>query len=141
MGTNYYLHVPRAAACPHCGRSDDTEILHIGKSSAGWVFSLHVIPEQGIHDLDDWRARWPRGRIVDECGDSVSIEQMEATITRRKNKPFSKQRWTGWYADEADFHAKNQSLRGPNGLLRHQIGRHCIKHGAGTWDCMVGEFS
>lgn len=38
MGTNYYLH--SQDPCEHCGRSYPE--LHIGKSSAGWVFALHV---------------------------------------------------------------------------------------------------
>lgn len=46
------------------------------------------------------------------------------------------------YINEEDFHKCNQSERGPNGLLRHKIdGKHCISHGQGTWDCIVGEFS
>ena len=55
MGTNYYLY-EGSEACPTCKRP--FEPLHIGKSSAGWCFSLHVIPEEGINTLDDWRTRW-----------------------------------------------------------------------------------
>jgi hypothetical protein len=42
MGTNFYL------------KSPDAEPLHIGKSSAGWCFSLRVYPEYGINNLEDW---------------------------------------------------------------------------------------
>ena len=42
MGTNYYLHRPRTNECEHCGRADEAPPLHIGKSSSGWCFSLHV---------------------------------------------------------------------------------------------------
>lgn len=64
MGTNYYLEPKPPCQC--CGRP--FEQLHIGKSSAGWCFALHVIPERGIKDLDDWVRIWsqPEARIVDE---------------------------------------------------------------------------
>jgi len=54
MGTNYYLYP--ASPCKACGRS--YEAKHIGKSSAGWCFLLHVIPEEGINDLEDWKKLW-----------------------------------------------------------------------------------
>ena len=41
MGTNYYLH--KKPPCEACGH--EPAPLHIGKSSGGWCFSLHVIPE------------------------------------------------------------------------------------------------
>lgn len=145
MGTNFYLHAPEANKCDHCGRSDPGEVLHIGKSSAGWVFALHVIPERGITDLDDWRALWAAGTIKNEYGDVLTPEEMELTITERgRPRDWDAEWWrpAQLYASEMHFHQRNYSERGPNGLLRHQIdGRHCIKHGAGTWDCMPGEFS
>lgn len=36
MGTNYYLEL-KEQVCPTCGH-DSSRDLHIGKSSAGWVF-------------------------------------------------------------------------------------------------------
>lgn len=137
MGTNYYLH---RNACPHCGRGD--EPLHIGKSSGGWCFTLHVDPEIPVGDLSDWRALWATGVIKDEYGAVVTVAEMEATITERIGRPFDAQDWsvTG-YQNEAQFHKLNNSERGPNGLLRHQIGQYCLKHGDGTWDCCSGEFS
>jgi hypothetical protein len=147
MGTNYYLH-PRAD-CECCGRP--FEPLHIGKSSRGWCFSLHVIPEDGINNLDDWRERWSQRSafIRDEYGSPVTAEQMESTITERGRSgsdaswdrfgsgfPFSR------YLNEEHFHRNNNSERGPNFLLRHRVdGRHCIGHGPGTYDYIVGEFS
>lgn len=137
MGTNYYLH---RNTCGRCGRSD--EPMHIGKSSGGWVFSLHVIPEQNINDLPDWEREWANGVIKDEYGDTLTPETMRAVVVDRswRNAAWDAQHWIG-YRDEADFHAQNYSLRGPNGLLRHRLGRHCVGHGEGTWDLMPGEFS
>lgn len=147
MGTNYYLHDKPDCEC--CGRP--YEPLHIGKSSAGWCFALHVIPEEGINSLDDWVKRWsaPGAFIRNEYGDAISTAEMWDAITRRgrAGRDWDDGKW--WqgipgfysYASEADFHARNMSERGPSGLLRARIGRNCIAHGEGTWDCITGEFS
>ena len=117
MGTNYY-----SVARGHEERPDlwdcrdDPEVLHIGKSSVGWCFALHVIPEMGINDLDDWVPIFidPERVIIDEYREPVELLKMMATITAR--------RW-------------------PSGLRRHDVGSHCSKQGAGTWDCILGRFS
>ncbi len=142
MGTNYYLH--KKADCECCGRPYD--FLHIGKSSGGWCFSLHVIPDENINTLDDWRNLWgaPGAYIRNEYGEKLSISDMELIITARLGgAPFDDRYWENeYYTDEGDFHYKNKSQRGPNNLLRHQNdGRHCVGHGDGTWDYIAGEFS
>lgn len=130
MGTNYYLH---SDICPHCGRGDDE--IHIGKSSAGWCFSLHVYPDNGINSLDDWKAKFdtPNSKIFNEYGDKVDVVDMLRNITERTWD--RAQEDDGWYA-------LNHAQRGPNNLSRHAIdGRHCIGHGDGTYDFVVGDFS
>ncbi len=108
MGTNFYMH--EEPPCPTCHRSK--EMRHIGKSSAGWCFTLRVYPREGINTLEDWKKLWAGKTFEDEYGDSVSEEQLLDRITNR--------------------HA---------GVQRHTIdGSHCIGHGEGTWDYMVGEF-
>ena len=132
MGTNYYFYPKPPCEC--CKRP--YEPLHIGKSSGGWCFSLHVIPERGIEDLPDWEKFWenPGSHIENEYGDNISPERMREIITNRswhKNLKWSSQ-------DYRDNHAEP----GPNNLARHVLdGRHCVKHGEGTWDCITGEFS
>jgi hypothetical protein len=136
MGTNYYHH--EKPPCPTCGHAEETR--HIGKSSAGWCFSLHIYPDAGIDNLAAWEARWSSGVIKNEYGDTITPERMRQAITERgpgrsNDHPYG-------YADWEQFHAMNRSQSGPNGLLRHQIDeRHCIGHGEGTWDLIVGEFS
>lgn len=131
MGTNYYLAEKPPCAC--CGRSFDR--LHIGKSSAGWCFSLHVLPDDGINDLPDWQARWsqPGATIWNEYGEQISADDMLKTIAERKYGGISP-------PDEA-WLVRNGAERSPSNLARNGIGGHCIGHGASTYDLIRGEFS
>lgn len=136
MGTNYYsvrrgLEDVDSESFWELVRREDEDILHIGKSSGGWCFSLHVVPEHGISDLDDWLPIFidPERVIVDEYRNLIKFEQMMRTITARSwNRP-------------DNFEWDNHSMKGPNGLRRHKLDRYCVKHGSGTWDCIIGNFS
>jgi hypothetical protein len=130
MGTNYYLHTK---VCPHCQKP--AEILHIGKSSAGWCFALHVDPEKGIHDFSDWKERFSAedSKIFDEYGAEVPVDIMLSNITNRT--------WDEKDHSE-DWYKNNSAVHGPRGLSRSAIdGSHCIGHGFGTYDYIIGEFS
>lgn len=152
MGTNFYLHEPSEHAeevaivadwCHAQGYLAAEAVLrsatikegelHIGKSSAGWCFSLHVIPDEGLNSLDDWKERWSRpGAIIkDEYGDVVTPEEMLSRITER--------RYVGKGGRTESQLAANYATRGPNGLVRHTY--NCVGHGEGTWDLISGEFS
>ena len=112
MGTNFYLNVVEKGATL-------ADQLHIGKSSAGWRFALHVMPERGINDLDDWLKIIQGERIciiTDEYGRILSLDELLTTITKRH--------WQG-------------SVK----YLRRHTDSRCISHGVGTWDCIVGDFS
>jgi len=142
MGTNYYL---QHGVCECCKKPDSTR--HIGKSSGGWCFSLHVYPEEGINTLDDWKVlfRDPQSRIVDEYGQPEIMPSMLTIIENRYWKPRGDKPPYAMGIGEntwGDFHRKNHSFDGPNNLLRHQILEgHCIGHGEGTWDYIIGDFS
>lgn len=147
MGTNYYFKKPFAKP------------LHVGKSSAGWCFSLHVMPEKGINSIFDWILILTKpGRVVDEYGTILTRQELIDQIADRSwPKEWDANWWApqpfGTYKDgtpcmlpgyssEADFHASNGSQRGPKGLLRHRVdGVHCVGQGSGTWDLIAGEFS
>lgn len=142
MGTNYYWY--KTPACDCCKREDPP--LHIGKSSYGWCFSLRVYPEDNIKTLDDWNVLLAKqgSYIRDEYGDEISAQELLKTITERSGKtPWNSRDYTnsGWYKGEEDFHYKNHSERGPKFLLRHKVdGVHCVWHGEGTYDYLIGEF-
>jgi hypothetical protein len=137
MGMNYYL---KEKPCPTCGHAEQT--LHIGKSSWGWCFSLHVDKAEGIEDLADWESRWSEGTIENEEKETITPEKMLEIITDRQGQmDWEKPKDIPGYRDSKQFHDANGSEPGPNGLLRHRVGLHCVKHGFGTWDCITGEFS
>lgn len=113
MGTNYYLY--QKPDCECCGRP--FEPLHIGKSSAGWCFALHIMPEDGISTLLDWCALWsaPGAFIRNEYGEKIPIVQMEQILSHRDD------------------------LRG--GPAKRHSDEYCVGHGDGPWDYILGEFS
>ena len=139
MGTNYYLY---QNVCPQCGRGDES--YHIGKSSGGWCFSVHVDPVEGINSLGDLQQKmWETGTLIkDEYGTAISAPEMLAIITERNGKKPESEREPLGYASWDEFHRMNHSQREDNNLLRHQIdGGLCVGHGDGTWDLLKGDFS
>jgi hypothetical protein len=129
MGTNYYL--KGKPACEHCRRGPERG-LHIGKSSAGWVFALRVYPHgqddwrvsdfdtsiKRLESLEDWLPLFARFGVIDEYDRDVTTAEMHDTIANR----------APWKPGVP--------------LRRSEIdGRDCIGRGPGTWDLCVGEFS
>lgn len=156
MGTNYYLVYNEKidSICPCCEHEiTKYKELHLGKSSNGWTFALHVYPEQGIHTWGDvlyeiLHATGKGGWIKDEYGTEVETDMFIDIVTERgsdntidemveKNNRlgFSTVESVGYYL------AYNMAVRGPNNLLRHKIDQYCVGHGEGTYDYIVGEFS
>lgn len=156
MSTNYYLVYNEKVTdkCPCCEQEiTKNKELHLGKSSSGWTFALHVYPEQGIHTWGDvlyeiLYATCKGGWIKDEYGTEVETDMFIDIVTERgsdntidemveKNNRlgFSTVESVGYYL------AYNMAVRGPNNLLRHKIDRCCVGHGEGTYDYIVGEFS
>ena len=135
MGTNYYL-IRKDDVCHCCGHKK--EPLHIGKSSYGWCFALHVEPDKDNfpHTLLEWRALFNLNsyRIEDEYGDELTTDEMLDKITNRSHP--HPNTWDDYKLED------NCAEPGPNNLVRHRIdGRHCVGHGEGTWDYITGEFS
>lgn len=142
MGTNYYAVMEaEEVICPTCGRDGHVEQkrLHIGKSSYGWCFSLHVGSAQEPHiprSLAAWREVWKTAvRLENEYGETISTEEMERIITQRSH-PGGGQKDRSWFVS-------NYATPGPNNLARHSIkmDNHCVGHGDGTWDLITGQFS
>lgn len=119
MGTNFYLEENNA---------------HIGKSSGGWCFALHIHPDDGINNLEDWKKAWAGKQIVNEYDEYVTEDKMLDIITNRQ--------WNGIAVRSDAFLRHNHAVMGPNNLCRNEIdGTHCVGYGEGTWDYLIGEFS
>jgi len=125
MGTNYYY----VRECKTC--KQDIK-LHIGKSSAGWVFQLHVENDGLVpRDLDDWFEliySTPFGYIKTEYGDIISPVEIAEVILRRRGPGHS----TEWLR-------ANGAVQGPDGLARRENNGRIV--GGPTWDEVTGEFS
>lgn len=118
MSNNYYYFEKEQCEC--CGRPFDP--IHIGQSSHGWVFMLHIIPEKGINNLDDWLKLFDTEESVikDEYDQKVSKELMIDIITKREP-------------------AKNSISKQ---LYRIPITKYfCVSKGGPTWDHVIGDFS
>lgn len=132
VGTNYYWYdKPPCEACkrPH-------PAIHIGKSSGGWYFLLHVDLHQGINSLDVWARLFtrPGSYIKTEYDDLVSVAEMMRTITERS--------WHGSFDWSEEKLRANHAVKADHGLVRCELdNNHCIGHGEGTWDLITGEFS
>lgn len=101
---HYYEELPK----------DFYHLLHIGKSSCGWHFSLCIYPSLNIKSLDDWKHLFDKFEIEDEYGRIISKEDMLDTIT---NRGMNVER-----TDEEikDFCRKNYCEVGLNNLFAHK---------------------
>jgi hypothetical protein len=124
MGTNYYI---QRGVCPHCDKPEFE--FHIGKSSMGWAFTMHVYPDgdpswketQGNDPpktWEEWKAELAKEgtRIVDEYRRALPLEEFRSIVEDRAE---------GWHCQ----------------LIRHEIDGRCVGYGEGTWDYVVGDFS
>ncbi len=111
MGTNYYLtNIFEQIA--------GEEPRHIGKSSYGWAFMLHVEDEGGFPGtLSEWQELWNKAgaMITDEYGNELTVQELENIILRRKAPG--------------------------NKSLRRLVQDETYWHGTGTFDYCLGEFS
>jgi len=135
LGTNFFsiLNFTQQSCDPFSLKSlERHESFHIGKSSIGWCFSLHVIPEIGIHSFEGWVPILmnPERFIVDEYQKVISFMQLYSIIHDRKGE-------NNFTSEQL---AANFAIQDASGLLRHEIGGNCIAHGPGTYDLMVGYF-
>ena len=114
-------------------------LIHIGKSSLGWCFSLHVVPEFGINTYEDWVRMFidPDRIIISEYNEVIPYTKMISIITARaRPDPCT------WDAARL---ARNYAELGPGNLIRYRIDHErvhgCVGHGEGTFDYITGEFS
>jgi len=118
MGTNYYVS-ETIDICPHCNgkiKSENVFGYHIGKSSGGCDFALHVDADAGIKNLEDMIVFLIDKKIIDEYGRSITLEGLLNVIFR------------------IALRDRNQPEFGE----RHE---NYVGHGEGPYDYISGEFS
>lgn len=81
MGTNYYCD---SSPCPYCGHKKPR--LHVGKSSGGWPFLFHSIPEESLLGLQGWCdfVVLYSGALVDEYGKKISVEEFRNLVISKR---------------------------------------------------------
>ena len=90
MGTNYYLY-NRNKVCECCNRTDEEDILHIGKSSYGWSFSFRGYTEKYnspiIKDVKEWISQIsnPDSFIMDEYNNEISKDEFWGLVHSKEN--------------------------------------------------------
>ena len=122
MSVNFYLESNEPVhQCHECGtKSVIHEIFHIGKSSSGWMFALHVEPDRESWPVDWWSwksfiiAREKTHRIANEYNEIFTVQEFEQIVINRLGID----------------------------LARHTVdAQFCVGWGDGTYDLIVGEFS
>lgn len=114
-------------------------VLHVGKSSYGWHFTLCIYPSLGINSLDDWKKIWSSDicKIYTEDGEEISEEELLSYIVNRqrftrKNNEAEELEYNNEMAKKAGFSTYDQLLRcngarrGKNGLLAHDGSRYTL---------------
>lgn len=84
MGTNYYLNrVKHEGACAHC--AEETDRVHLGKSSIGWKFCFAADPEWKREDaLTLWLRQLDDGFLEDEYGDPIEQAELFTLIMHKQ---------------------------------------------------------
>lgn len=91
MGTNFYLHWP-TEKCSECGSvKSEPKARHIGKMSAGWVFTWHGwMDGKGLDDQKSWYEYLAcnvldEGAVIkNEYGDVYTFERFITMVTRAR---------------------------------------------------------
>lgn len=138
MGTNYYAKTgeKKTVTCD-CGFEHIIdEELHIGKKSYGWKFTMHIIPEQGINNLEDWKPILQKSEIRDEYGRPVTYDEMIKIIVGdyvdKGEQPYVKDKICSLYSEYDTMYDPN------DGLLFVRMNKTGTD---GSYAMMKGEFS
>lgn len=83
MGCNYYFKPNPEPRCPTCKRSlEETESVHIGKSSSGWSFEFHGTKE--TRSYKDWLKLLEAGGEIVADNEVVALEHFKALVESKR---------------------------------------------------------
>jgi len=129
MGTNYYYTTNLLELDP----------IHIGKSSYGWAFALHIYPD--IRTLNDWIEKWKTGQIYDEYGREIAHEAMMSLILNRQpNHNIRTGHNVDMYGSFEKFLEQNYAIYKDEENFLRVNDKYCVGHGD-TWDLVERDFS
>lgn len=180
MGTNYYAVMNKSKFTEteildmqseeeHIELEDGEFLVHLGKSSFGWRFSLHIYPASGIMNWFDLQNIIHQGIVIyDEYGEEVPYDvfcgivmdrnrdmEFPMKILANRNTPDKFEILEGGILggyvivndDYEYFDATGYSLDKKGNIITPIDGRHCIGNGRNTedfcqtYDYMIGNFS
>jgi hypothetical protein len=109
--------------------------IHVGLSAGGWAFNLHVMPDLGVTDLEDWAELLNYGSLEDEYG---KLENPEDFITAIKSR--------AWHRPPLlrERSMKEIQLAVNNLIMPVTSGRYGYVYAADpskTYFCSLGEYS
>jgi hypothetical protein len=128
VGTNYYF------------RNDEGIYWHVGKSSLGWCFAMHVDKDlKDITDLIRYLDEFLPDKIVDNNGTEYTAAELLGVILLRGVGETPRSKRTDTYL------RTNHAVLGPQGLLRYEISvtSRCVGHAIAGLpvDYVAGDFS
>ena len=130
MGCNYYVQTRKPKTYSSCNHTEEEEMFHIGKSSYGWVFSLHVTDKIGT--WDKMQEFIYDKQIVDEYDRPIGfLEFKEIVLGRARDE------------EKVElFGSKDCFFDNETYLMRHVAdGIHCVFNHHLTLDYIRGDFS
>ena len=90
MYTNYYAITNH---CDKCGRKDS---LHLGKSSWGWDFTFHLVPEH-YTNFKEFKKFLDSVTIIDEYDAPITKEELLSIIEKKSIEyPFAHKKQGYW---------------------------------------------
>ena len=121
MGTNFYVKTGKMekVICNYGCEHLIEEELHVGKNSYGWKFNLHIIPDKGINELEDWRPILKSGKIFDEYDRAISYDEMIDYIVNKE--PME-------YKECTDYLCTCDKRDGLNYCVNNKIGKESISY-------------
>jgi hypothetical protein len=87
MGTNYYFRKHKGNKCNHCGRGEEYEELHVGKSSMGWSFCFDSWYGE-FKSFKDWKKLLEANpdKLYDEYNRNIPLKEFYEMVENKKDK-------------------------------------------------------
>lgn len=113
---------------------------HIGKSSFGWTFSLHIKPPfiNGIKEIERFLSL-QSVHVEDQNKNILTKDEMLSIIYNR----IGEDKW--WNEITQEWLDQRDAIKDPRNLVRFKVGDidvhvKCIGYEDGPWDLIVGDF-